>query len=164
MFTADEARAEAERRRLGLLALQLATTAVDGNEWKLLEPLLAFARASFPPDDALHRMLVEFRHAKSLVVRGQYPEAQAALEPLVGEARRLAPGTLQHAAIQNELAWVYVNRDRYDEAAKLLKECVDIVQARNRDSMDLTKYRAVTIWCRRFGVNFATAPLASASS
>lgn len=26
--------------------------------------------------------------------------------------------------------------------------------------LDLTKYRAVTIWCRRFGVNFATAPLA----
>lgn len=24
---------------------------------------------------------------------------------------------------------------------------------------DLTKYRSVTIWCRRFGVNFATAPL-----
>ena len=28
---------------------------------------------------------------------------------------------------------------------------------------DLTKYRAVTIWCRRFGVNFATAPLTQAS-
>jgi hypothetical protein len=27
--------------------------------------------------------------------------------------------------------------------------------------LDLTKYRAVTIWCRRFGVNFATAPLSS---
>lgn len=27
--------------------------------------------------------------------------------------------------------------------------------------VDLGKYRAVTIWCRRFGVNFATAPLAS---
>ena len=26
--------------------------------------------------------------------------------------------------------------------------------------LDLSKYRAVTIWCRRFGVNFATAPLA----
>lgn len=25
--------------------------------------------------------------------------------------------------------------------------------------VDLTKYRAVTIWCRRFSVNFATAPL-----
>jgi hypothetical protein len=25
--------------------------------------------------------------------------------------------------------------------------------------VDLEKYRAVTIWCRRFGVNFATAPL-----
>jgi hypothetical protein len=25
--------------------------------------------------------------------------------------------------------------------------------------VDLTKYHAVTIWCRRFGVNFATAPL-----
>ncbi len=25
--------------------------------------------------------------------------------------------------------------------------------------VDLSKYRAVTIWCRRFGVNFATAPL-----
>jgi hypothetical protein len=25
--------------------------------------------------------------------------------------------------------------------------------------VDLTKYRSVTIWCRRFGVNFATAPL-----
>lgn len=25
--------------------------------------------------------------------------------------------------------------------------------------VDLTKYKAVTIWCRRFGVNFATAPL-----
>ena len=29
---------------------------------------------------------------------------------------------------------------------------------------DLNKYRAVTIWCQRFGVNFATAPLAPASS
>jgi hypothetical protein len=27
--------------------------------------------------------------------------------------------------------------------------------------VDLTKYRAVTIWCRRFGVNFGTAPLLS---
>ena len=27
---------------------------------------------------------------------------------------------------------------------------------------DLTKYRAATIWCRRFGVNFATAPLIQA--
>jgi Electron transfer DM13 len=25
--------------------------------------------------------------------------------------------------------------------------------------IDLTKYQAVTIWCRRFGVNFGTAPL-----
>jgi hypothetical protein len=25
--------------------------------------------------------------------------------------------------------------------------------------LDLTKYHAVTVWCRRFGVNFATAPL-----
>ncbi len=24
---------------------------------------------------------------------------------------------------------------------------------------DLSKYKAVTVWCRRFGVNFATAPL-----
>jgi hypothetical protein len=30
--------------------------------------------------------------------------------------------------------------------------------------VDLNKYRAVTIWCRRFGVNFATAPLALAQS
>jgi hypothetical protein len=29
---------------------------------------------------------------------------------------------------------------------------------------DLSKYKHVTIWCRRFGVNFATAPLASAKS
>ena len=27
--------------------------------------------------------------------------------------------------------------------------------------VDLTKYRAVTIWCRRFGVNFGTAPLSA---
>jgi hypothetical protein len=27
--------------------------------------------------------------------------------------------------------------------------------------LDLSKYRAVTIWCKRFGVNFATAPLMS---
>jgi Electron transfer DM13 len=27
--------------------------------------------------------------------------------------------------------------------------------------LDLTKYRSVTIWCRRFGVNFGTAPLAA---
>jgi hypothetical protein len=26
-------------------------------------------------------------------------------------------------------------------------------------SVDLAKYRAVTVWCARFGVNFATAPL-----
>lgn len=31
-------------------------------------------------------------------------------------------------------------------------------------NVDLNKYRAVTIWCRRFGVNFATAPLKSARS
>jgi hypothetical protein len=30
-------------------------------------------------------------------------------------------------------------------------------------TIDLGKYRAVTIWCRRFSVNFATAPLAPAS-
>jgi hypothetical protein len=29
--------------------------------------------------------------------------------------------------------------------------------------LDLNKYRAVTIWCRRFSVNFATAPLTPAS-
>jgi Electron transfer DM13 len=28
------------------------------------------------------------------------------------------------------------------------------------DSIDLKKYRTVTIWCRRFGVNFGSAPLA----
>ena len=27
------------------------------------------------------------------------------------------------------------------------------------NDLDLTKYRAVTIWCQRFGVNFGTAPL-----
>lgn len=26
-------------------------------------------------------------------------------------------------------------------------------------TVDLAKYRAVTVWCRRFSVNFATAPL-----
>ena len=30
--------------------------------------------------------------------------------------------------------------------------------------VDLAKYRAVTVWCRRFGVNFATAPLARQGS
>lgn len=30
--------------------------------------------------------------------------------------------------------------------------------------IDLSKYRAVTVWCKRFSVNFATAPLASAKS
>jgi hypothetical protein len=30
--------------------------------------------------------------------------------------------------------------------------------------VDLTKYKAVTIWCRRFGVNFGTAPLVLAQS
>jgi Electron transfer DM13 len=29
--------------------------------------------------------------------------------------------------------------------------------------LDLAKYRAATIWCKRFGVNFATAPLTPAS-
>lgn len=29
--------------------------------------------------------------------------------------------------------------------------------------IDLTKYGAVTVWCRRFGVNFGTAPLGPAS-
>jgi hypothetical protein len=31
------------------------------------------------------------------------------------------------------------------------------------DDLDLTHYRAVTIWCRRVSVNFATAPLTPAS-
>jgi hypothetical protein len=30
--------------------------------------------------------------------------------------------------------------------------------------VDLNKYRAVTIWCNRFGVNFGTAPLARKAS
>jgi len=30
--------------------------------------------------------------------------------------------------------------------------------------VDLNKYRAVTIWCKRFSVNFATAPLTTSSS
>jgi len=32
------------------------------------------------------------------------------------------------------------------------------------DGVDLTKYRAVTIWCARFNVNFGTAPLKDAPS
>jgi hypothetical protein len=32
------------------------------------------------------------------------------------------------------------------------------------ETVDLAKYRAVTIWCRRFGVNFATAPLTASPS
>ncbi len=31
------------------------------------------------------------------------------------------------------------------------------------DDLDLSRYRAVTIWCHRFNVNFATAPLTPAS-
>src|SRR3954447_1103543 len=31
------------------------------------------------------------------------------------------------------------------------------------DDLDLSQYRAVAIWCRRFSVNFATAPLTPAS-
>jgi hypothetical protein len=30
--------------------------------------------------------------------------------------------------------------------------------------VDLSKYRAVTVWCKRFGVNFATAPLVPTQS
>jgi hypothetical protein len=32
------------------------------------------------------------------------------------------------------------------------------------DNVDPAKYRAVTVWCKRFGVNFATAPLAEPRS
>jgi hypothetical protein len=32
------------------------------------------------------------------------------------------------------------------------------------DNVDLAKYRAVTVWCKRFGVNFATAPLSEQRS
>jgi hypothetical protein len=32
------------------------------------------------------------------------------------------------------------------------------------DAADLGRYRAVTVWCRRFGVNFATAPLAASTA
>ena len=32
------------------------------------------------------------------------------------------------------------------------------------DGVDLTKYRAATVWCSRFNVNFATAPLAAAEA
>jgi len=28
-------------------------------------------------------------------------------------------------------------------------------------TVDLEKYRTVTIWCKRFGVNFGSAPLAT---
>ena len=31
------------------------------------------------------------------------------------------------------------------------------------DTLDLRKYRAVTIWCKRFSINFGTAPLAPAN-
>lgn len=31
------------------------------------------------------------------------------------------------------------------------------------DDVDLSKYHAVTVWCRRFSVNFATAPLTDGS-
>ena len=31
------------------------------------------------------------------------------------------------------------------------------------DTLDLRRYRAVTIWCKRFSINFGTAPLAPAN-
>ena len=51
-----------------------------------------------------------------------------------------------------------VTRARFVELGKLKGTDGD----QNYDvppGLDLSKYRAVTIWCRRFSVNFATAPL-----
>ncbi len=61
-------------------------------------------------------------------------------------------------------------RDAQDDAAVKQAGFIDLgsikgnIGDQNYDlpmGVDLMKYRAVTVWCKRFGVNFATAPLTS---
>jgi len=63
--------------------------------------------------------------------------------------------------------------DAQDEVAAKQAGVVDLgalkgnIGAQNYDvptDLDLTKYRAVSIWCRRFSVNFGAAPLVEQSS
>ena len=56
----------------------------------------------------------------------------------------------------------YVERPAKEEGAK--PERTSLPAGRKPADVDLAKYRAVTIWCRRFGVNFATAPLNGAGA
>jgi hypothetical protein len=54
-----------------------------------------------------------------------------------------------------------VKKAGYIDLGKLATRKGDSVYVVPKD-IDLWKYRAVTVWCKKFGVNFGTAPLAAA--
>lgn len=130
-----------EATALGLLAVKLAGAAYDIADWKLLESLLGHAREAFADADPRLPTLADLRMAKAANLQGQYAEVLTLLDPTTALLRRLAPGSLRLAALQNELAWAQLNLGQLAEAERLLRDTLAIAKARSLNAIEYSKYQ-----------------------
>jgi hypothetical protein len=165
-------------RRIWIIGLAIA----GGIGWYAFRPELLFVR----------RSVNESLPVAAAQPTGRNTAAEAATELVSGRFRSVAHETRGSATVYrladgsrvlrltdfttsngpDVRVYLVAARDAADDETVKKAGFVEVGKLKGTDGdqnyevpaeLDLDKYRAVTIWCRRFGVNFGTAPLTPAS-
>jgi Electron transfer DM13 len=167
------------KRRTWIIALAV----VGGIGWYAFRPELLFVRRSV--NESLPVAAAQPAGGGSTAPEATIPLTTGRFTSVAHETRgratiyRLADGSrvlrLTDFATSNGpdvRVYLVAARDAADDEAVKKAGFVEVGKLKGTDGdqnyevpadLDLGKYRAVTIWCRRFGVNFGTAPLTPAS-
>jgi hypothetical protein len=163
------------KRRTWIIGL----VAVAAIGWYLFRPELLFVRTrvseSLPPETA---MASTSAPAASTLLSGQFhsvaheTKGTAAVHDLGGGRRLLRLTEFSTSNGPDVRVYLVAAADASDNETVTKAGFVELGKLKGTEGdqnyeipagLDLEKYRAVTIWCRRFSVNFATAPLTPAS-
>jgi hypothetical protein len=167
------------KRRIWIIALAVA----GGIGWYAFRPELLFVRKSV--SESLPVAAAQPAGGGSAAVDAATPLTTGQFNSVAHETRgsatvyRLADGRrvlrLTDFTTSNGpdvRVYLVAARDAADDETVKKAGFVEVGKLKGTDGdqnyevpadLDLEKYRAVTIWCRRFAVNFGTAPLTPAS-
>ena len=159
------------KRRSWILALVV----LGGAGWYLFRPELLFV------NKRVNEGLVatsQGASAQMVVLRGQFhsvaheTKGTASVHELGGGGRVLRLTDFKTSNGPDVRVYLIAARDASDNATVTKSGYLELGKLKGNEGdqnyeipagTDLTKYHAVTIWCYRFNVNFATAPLTPAS-
>jgi hypothetical protein len=159
------------KRRTWIIGL----VAVAAIGWYLFRPELLFVKTkvneSLPPETA---MASTGATVSAALLSGQFhsvahqTKGSAAVHELGGGRRLLRLTEFSTSNGPDVRVYLVAAADASDNETVTQAGFVELGKLKGTEGdqnyeipagLDLEKYRAVTIWCRRFSVNFATAPL-----